>query len=148
MSGNAHGYKYNTITIVDEKISRLDSAGCQEESDQPKRKAICFFLQTFDQSMNICSLNQCYGGQEEVRPTKEGVMWLPPTVAQLVVLLVDLHHRPPQLVGQASFVGDTKQGGIKADIQARAKLDNQAKSLLMSRFDRFILLSYGLSTSS
>ena len=69
-------------------------------------------------------------------------MWLPPTVAQLVLPLVDLHHRPPQLVGQA------KQGGIKADIQARAKLDNQAKSLLMSRFDRFILLSYGLSTSS
>ena len=76
------------------------------------------------------------------------MMWLPPTVAQLVVLLVDLQHRPPQLVGQASFGGDTKQGGIKADIQARAKLDNQAKSLLMSRFDRFILLSYSLSTSS
>ena len=71
-------------------------------------------------------------------------MWLPPTVAQLVVLLT---RRPapqtttPQLVGQAIFGGDTKQGGIKADIQARAKLDNQAKSLLMSRFDRFILLS-------
>ena len=75
-------------------------------------------------------------------------MWLPPTVAQLVVLLADLHHIPPELVGQASFGGDTKQGGIKADVQARAKLDNQAKSLLMSRFDRFILPSYGLSTSS
>ena len=76
------------------------------------------------------------------------MMWLPSTVAQLVVLLVDLHHRPPQLVGQTSCGGDTKQGGIKADIQARAKLDNQAKSLLILRFDRFILLSYGLSTSS
>ena len=40
MSGNAHGYKYNTITIVDEKISRPDSAGCQEESDQPKREVM------------------------------------------------------------------------------------------------------------
>ena len=76
-------------------------------------------------------------------------MLLPSTVAQLVVLLVDLHHKPPQMAGQTTFGGgDTKQGGIKADIQARAKLDNQAKSLLMSRFDRFILLSYGLSTSS
>ena len=93
MSGNAHGYKYNTITIVDEKISRPDSAGCQEESDQPKREVIWCF-QTLDQSMNIEHLltYQCYGGQEEVRPTKEGEMWLPPTVAQLVVLLVDLQH--------------------------------------------------------
>ena len=96
-----------------------------------------------------------YTGQKNLHENSRGFrdkyevwMWLPPTVAQLVVLLVDLHHRPPQLVGQASFGGDTKQGGIKADIQARAKLDNQAKSLLMSRFDRFILLIYGLSTSS
>ena len=147
MSGNAHGYKYNTITIVDEKISRPDSAGCQEESDQPKREVIWSF-QTFDHSMNICSLTNAMVAKKRSNQPNRGVMLLPPTVAQLVVLLVDLHHSPPQLVGQASFGGDTKQGGIKADIQARAKLDNQAKSLLMSRFDRFILLIYGLSTSS
>ena len=96
--------------------------------------------------MNSCSLINGMVAKKRSDQPKRGVMWLPPTVAQLLVLLVDLHHRPPQLVGQASFGGDTKQGGIKADIQARAKLDNQAKSLLMSRFDRFILL--GLSTSS
>ena len=96
--------------------------------------------------MNVCSLINAMVAKKRSDQPKRGVMWLPPTVAQLIV--VDLHHRPPQLVGQASFGGDTKQGGIKADIQARAKLDNQAKSLLMSRFDRFILLSYGLSTSS
>ena len=105
-------------------------------------------FQTFYQSIYICSLINAMMAKKRSDQPKREVMWLPPTVAQLVVLLVDLHHRSPQLVGQASFGGDTKQWGIKADIQARAKLDNQAKSLLMSRFDRFILLSYGLSTSS
>ena len=132
---------------MDEKIARPNSAGYQEEVRPTKNRGDLVLSDLGSKHEQLLTY-QCYDGQEEVRPTKEGVMWLPSTVAQLVVLLVDPHHRPPQLVGQASFGGDTKQGGIKADIQARAKLDNQAKSLLMSRFDRFILLSYGLSTSS
>ena len=42
--------------------------------------------------MNVCSLINAMVAKKRSDQPKRGVMWLPPTVAQLVVLLVDLHH--------------------------------------------------------